>query len=72
MTNLLAKAFEKASSLSEDLQDQLAEVVLEEIEWEARWDDTLANTQDKLDQLAEHAEKAIQEGKTKEMGFDDL
>ena len=72
MTNLLQQAFEKASSLSDDLQDQIAQEVLEEIDGEARWDQTLAATQNKLELLAERAEKAYRAGKTKEMGFDEL
>ncbi len=72
MTSQLAKAFEKASSLPEELQDQLADEFLEEIEWERRWDETLANSQDKLDQLAERALRDYREGRTVEMGFDEL
>ena len=72
MTKLLTEAFEKASSLPEDLQDQLAQEFLEEIAWEARWDETLAGSQDKLDRLAEKAEQEYRAGKTKEMGFDEL
>lgn len=72
MTDMLAKAFEKASSLSEELQNQLAEEFLDEMEWEACWDDALANSQDKLDQLAERAEQDFRAGKTVEMGFDEL
>ena len=72
MTKLLQQAFEKAASLSDDLQDQIAQEVLEEINGEARWDQTLATTQDKLEILAERAEKAYRGGKTSEMGFDEL
>ena len=72
MTNLLAQAFQKASQLPEDLQDELASALLEEIEWESRWDKTLAESQDKLDQLAQKALDEYQSGKTKEMGFDEL
>ncbi|MBM3334405.1 hypothetical protein FJY63_07065 [Candidatus Sumerlaeota bacterium] len=72
MTNLLNHAFRKASGLSEDLQDQLAQELLEEMEWETRWDHTLADSQEKLDRLAERAEQEYRAGKTKEMGFDDL
>jgi hypothetical protein len=69
MTNLLKQAFEKAATLSDDLQEQLARQILEELEAEARWDATLASSQDKLDQLAEKAEREYRAGKTKEMGF---
>ncbi|MGA2797663.1 MAG: hypothetical protein ABSE63_08805 [Thermoguttaceae bacterium] len=72
MTNLLAQAFQKASQLPENLQDELASALLEEIEWESRWDKTLADSQDKLDQLAQKALDEYQSGKTKEMGFDEL
>ena len=72
MTNLLAQAFQKASQLPENLQDELASALLEELEWEGRWDKTLAQSQDKLDQLAQKALDEYRFGKTKEMGFDEL
>jgi len=71
-TKLLTQAFEKASELPDDLQDQLAPELLEEIECESRWNDTLARSQDKLEQLAERAAQEYDDGKTKEMGFDEL
>jgi hypothetical protein len=54
------------------LQDQLAREILEEMAAELQWDQTLANSQDKLNRLAEKAERDFLEGKTKEMGFDEL
>jgi hypothetical protein len=72
MTNLLSQAFEKASSLSADLQDQLAQELLEEIEGESRWNETLENSQDKLEKMAEKAAREYREGRTKEMGFDEI
>ncbi len=72
MTNLLAQAFQKASELPENIQDELACELLEEIEWESRWDKTLADSQDKLDKMAQKALDEYQSGKTKEMGFDEL
>jgi hypothetical protein len=72
VTQLLTQAFEKASQLPDGLQDQLAREVLEEIEAEGRWDQTLADSQDKLDRLAEKALEEYRAGKTKEMGFDEL
>jgi len=72
MTKLLAKAIEKASLLPDDLQDQLAQELLEEMEWEGRWDQAVAESQGKMDRLAEKAEQAYRAGKTKEMGFDRL
>jgi hypothetical protein len=72
MTNLLTKAFEKASALPEDLQDQLAEEFLEEMDWERRWDQTLAKSPDLIDRLADRAEENFRAGKSVEMGFDEL
>jgi hypothetical protein len=72
MTNLLAQAFQKASELPENLQDEIACGLLDEIEWESQWDKTLADSQDKLDQMAQKALDEFQSGKTKEMGFDEL
>ena len=72
MTKLLTEAFEKASRLPDNLQDQLAQELLDEIEWETHWDQTLANSQDKLERLAEKAAQEYRTGKTKEIGFDEL
>ena len=72
MTKLLAQVFEKASGLPDELQDQLAQEMLEEIEWESHWDQTLANSQEKLEQLAESAAQEYHAGKTKEIECDEL
>ncbi|MGW8257904.1 MAG: hypothetical protein ACWGMZ_10500 [Thermoguttaceae bacterium] len=72
MTKLLAEAFQRASELPENLQDELACELIEEIEWEDRWDKTLAESQDKIDQLAQKAIEEFKAGKTREMGFDEL
>ena len=72
MTHLLSQAFQKASELPENLQDEIASELLEEIEWESRWDKTLAESPDKIDRLAQKAIEEYRSGKTKEMGFDEL
>jgi hypothetical protein len=72
MTDLLSQAFERASKLPDDIQDQIALDLLEEIEWESRWDQTLADSQDKLERMAEKAAEEYRAGKTKKMGFDEL
>ncbi len=72
MTKLLAQAFDKAAELPEDLQDLLARELLEEIEWESRWDATLAGSQEKLERLAERAAQEYRMGKTEKKGFDEL
>ena len=72
MTVLLQEAFDKASTLPEDVQELLAKELLEEIEWETQWDHTLANSQPLLDQLTEKAMREYKEGKTEEKGFAEL
>jgi hypothetical protein len=49
MTASLARAFEEASRLPEPAQEQLAEQLLEDLEGEARWDETLGNSQNLLE-----------------------
>jgi hypothetical protein len=64
MTELLRKAFEKASKLPAQEQDALASVLLNEIEGEQKWDSTLAETQDELAGLADAALAEHRAGKT--------
>jgi hypothetical protein len=72
MTTLLSKAFEKASSLPDSIQDALAAELLEEIEGGKKWPGTMASSSNKLDVLAEKALLEFKQGKTKKMGFDEL
>ena len=72
MTKLLSDAFEKASQLPEDLQDELAKILLDELTWEKSWDQTLSSTSSKLDEMAKNALKEHHAGRTKEMGFDEI
>ena len=37
MTQLLEQAFKKASSLPEDLQNSIAQVLINEMEWDKQW-----------------------------------
>jgi len=72
MTTLLQEVFQKASSLPVHLQDMMAKELLLEMEWEAKWDNTLENSQAALDKLTLKAMKKYKEGKTVEKGFDEL
>jgi hypothetical protein len=72
MTLLLKQAFEKASQLPEELQDQLAQEVLEDIAGELQWDTTLAQSEDLLEQLAAQALQEFEAGRTRPQGFDEL
>jgi hypothetical protein len=72
MTRALDKAFARASSLPEAIQDQLAEQMLEDIEGELKWDQTLADSQDLLEDMARKALDAQRQGRTTRAGFDEL
>jgi hypothetical protein len=72
MTILLTKAFEEASRLPEEVQNEIAERLLEEIDGEDHWDQTLASTPDVLEKLADKALEDFKAGRTKKMGFDEL
>jgi hypothetical protein len=73
MTNLLTEAFKKAQNLPEDIQDELAKQLIEDIENEFQWQQTLSRPQNSiLDELARQALNESSEGKTKVMGFDEL
>jgi HD superfamily phosphohydrolase len=72
MTELLQRAFERASQLPDRLQDEVAERLLEDLEGEAVWDETLAASSDVLDRLADQALAEHRVGKTEKKGFDEL
>ncbi len=57
MTLLLKNAFEKASQLPDDAQELLAHQLLDDIEAELRWDETLSKSQNSLEKLADKARK---------------
>ena len=72
MTDLLTKAFEQASKLPTGMQDEIAKQILEDIDGEMKWDETLAKSQKKLSELASKALKEYKSGRTKKMGFDEI
>ena len=72
MTELLEKAFRLASKLPQDLQDQLAAELLQELADEQRWDETLAESAPDLERLADQALEEYRRGSTIEQGIDEL
>lgn len=72
MTRLLTRAFEEASKLPQPMQDQLGHQILEDLAAELQWDQTLARSQDQLEQLAQEALEDLRAGRAREMGFDEL
>ncbi len=74
MNELLAKAFKEAQKLSNQLQDELARQLLEDIENELKWQESLSNPDADLSILSQMADSALiedREGRTEEKGFGD-
>ncbi len=71
MTVRLEQAFLKASTLPAPQQDALAEQLVEDIEGEMAWDQTLASPQSQtlLERMAKTALTANRAGKTHPGGF---
>ncbi|NEO84226.1 MAG: hypothetical protein F6J87_08230 [Spirulina sp. SIO3F2] len=73
MPHLLTQAFQKVQTLPEPLQDELAQQLIEDIEQELRWQQTLNQPQPSiLEKLARQALQESDEKHTKVMGFDEL
>lgn len=72
MTKLLEQAFTKVSSLPDELQDTIAQNLIQEVEWESQWEDTLSANQESVDDMALKALQEFKEGKTDMLGFDEL
>ncbi|MBE5231078.1 MAG: hypothetical protein INR81_19065 [Microcystis aeruginosa PMC 728.11] len=72
MTTLLQKAFTEIQKLPEHLQDELAQQLLEDIESELKWQQSLSNEDLELGALITMAQEALieeQEGRTEDKGF---
>ena len=73
MTNLMMEAFRKAQDLPDYLQNELAEQLIEDVENELKWQQTLYQPQGlKWDEMAAKALDDSLNGKTRKMGFDEL
>lgn len=67
MTELLEKAFAKASELSTDEQDLLAQSLLDDLAAEEKWDETFAASHDELSTLADEALAEHRDRKTQRL-----
>jgi hypothetical protein len=72
MTDLLSKAFKKASELPKESQDNIAKRLLDEIEDELKWQNSFENSVSKLKVLADKALAEHEDGKTLKISFDEL
>jgi hypothetical protein len=72
MTKLLTEAFEKASKLPPEEQDQVARWLLEELEDELKWSAEFEGSQDALSKLADQALEERRAGQTEPLDPDAL
>ncbi len=70
MTKLLKELIDKLSKLSPERQDEFAAWLLAELEDEARWDKSFAESQDALAKLADEALEEYRRGETTPLEFD--
>jgi hypothetical protein len=72
MTKLLEMAVAKAKELSDAEQDAIAQIVIDEIESDRRWNESLAKSPDKLRKLADRAWAEHEAGGSQELDPDRL
>ena len=72
MTTLLEQAVNKVKTLSENEQNAIAALILEEIDDDFRWDKSFSSSQDRLAMLAEEATEEINAGKSEVLDPDKL
>jgi len=72
MSQLLEQAVAEARKLPAAEQDAIAAIILEEMEDDRRWEESLARSPDKLAALAARAEEQVQAGRCRAAGFDEL
>jgi hypothetical protein len=64
MTRLLEEAYSRLTQLSEPEQDEIAALILEELESEERWSRSFSTSADALSKLAQEALQEHRAGKT--------
>lgn len=70
MTNLLSEVLSKASLLPQEIQNEIAQQLLQDIDNELKWQKE--SSLDKLTNLADEAIRDSKELKTSKLGFDEL
>ena len=72
MTKLLEDAIAKVRQMPEDEQNAIAQIVLDEIESERRWEELFAKSPEKLRELADRAWAEHEAGGSEELDADTL
>jgi len=65
MTKLLEEALSALARLSEQDQDAMAALIMEELVSEKRWAEAFAKSQDQLSQLADEGVEEFRNGQTR-------
>jgi len=65
MTKLLEKALSRVAKLSDSAQDEIAQLIINEIESEKKWDARFSKSQSKLEKMAMVALAEHRSGKTR-------
>ena len=72
MTTLLEQALAKVNQLPATQQDVVAQLILEELADQQRWDLAFENSQDQLAALAREAADELKSGNTRPLNPDNL
>ena len=72
MSSLLDRAVAEARKLPDAEQDAIAALILDEIEDDRRWDESLARSPGKLAALMARAAAQVEAGECRAAGFDEL
>lgn len=72
MTDLLKKAFRKASRLPQEEQDRYASFILADLDAESRWEESFRTDPDALAALSDEAMRDYDEGRTEPLVPDQL
>lgn len=67
MTKLLEEAVKEISKLPEKEQNEIAQLILDELNDEKSWDESFSKSQDFLSKLADEALEEFNKGKTKDI-----
>ena len=72
MTQLLEKAFARATALPPELQDEFGALFIAEMEDELQWKELFERSHDLLARMGQQAIEEFQAGRTTEIGWDAL
>ncbi len=72
MTQLLKQAIAELSRLSDEEQDAMAALILEELEDEERWEAAFRSSEETLKRVADKVRADIRAGRTRKMDINDL